>query len=311
MDWIEPMEPLLRPDVITGSQWIHQIKWDGIRGLCLVEGGRLKVFTRNGRERTDFYPELQCLAGQFRAQSAWLDGEIVVLDRNGKPSFHHVLSRERRVRVPSSGNLQAGPALYMVFDIMSLDGKDLRNLPLGQRKEILGERLKPSENIWLTHDYSDGNALLDLMRQKGWEGIVSKREDSPYIGGKKHRYWYKTKLQRKLLAVVCGLSIKGSVPSSLILGIKPDNEWIYIGKASLGLTQEHFRILNENIAFLAAQTPPFPIPGNIRNAIWFKPVLTCWVSFLEWTETGSLRHPKIIGFSTLSPDQADGTEYTK
>ena len=310
MEWIDPMEPILRPDVITGNQWIHQVKWDGIRGLCRVENGKLRIFTRNKRDRTDFYPELDEITEKLQAKSAWLDGEIVVFDQNQKPSFYHVLTRER-VGDPSRVSLYSkqSPARYIVFDIMSLDGKDLRSHPLRQRKAILEEKLAPGQNVAVTHDFSDGDALLNLMKQKGWEGIVSKRADSPYIGGKKHKDWYKTKLHKKLISAVCGLSMKGGVPVSLLLGIKPHGEWLYIGKASLGLTREHFRLLQENMEFLISESPPFPVTSGAGDMVWFKPILTCWVSFLEWTNDGSLRHPKILAFSKSSPDEADGTEY--
>ncbi|HPU45578.1 MAG TPA: non-homologous end-joining DNA ligase [Thermoclostridium sp.] len=312
MEWIEPMEPILRPDAVSGHQWVHQVKWDGVRILCQVEDGKLRLFTRNRRERTGFYPELEEVAWLLQAKSAWLDGEMVVFDKNQKPSFYHALVRERLgdpARVPLY--LRQNPARYIVFDIMALDGKDLRDHPLRQRKAILEERLAPGRNVAVTQDFPDGEALLALMVQKGWEGIVSKQAESPYVGGKRHRYWYKTKLQRKLLSVVCGLSMKGGVPASLLLGIRPGNEWVYIGKASLGLTQEHFRLLKENMGFLAAETPPFPMAAGAKDIVWFRPVLTCWVSFLEWTNDGSLRHPRILGFSTSSPDEADGTEYVE
>lgn len=311
MEWIEPMEPILRPDVATGCQWIHQVKWDGIRGLCRIENRKLRIFTRNKRERTGFYPELDELPGLLQAKSAWLDGEIVVFGQTQKPCFYHVLIRER-LGDPSRISLYSArsPARYIVFDIMNLDGKDLRAHPLRQRKAILEERLAPGRNVVVTDDFTDGEALLDLMKQKGWEGIVSKRADSPYTGGKRHRDWYKTKLRRKLLAAVCGLSMKGSAPASLLLGIRPGRDWLFIGKASSGLTQEHFRLLQENMGFLASEIPPFPAKtAGLENIIWFRPILTCWVGFQEWTIDGSLRHPKILGFSTSSPDEADGTEY--
>ena len=150
-----------------------------------MENGKLRIFTRNKRDRTDFYPELDEITEKLQAKSAWLDGEIVVFDQNQKPSFYHVLTRER-VGDPSRASLYSkqSPARYIVFDIMSLDGKDLRAHPLRQRKAILEEKLAPGRNVAVTHDFSDGDALLNLMKQKGWEGIVSKRADSPYIGGK-------------------------------------------------------------------------------------------------------------------------------
>lgn len=312
MEWIEPMEPILRPDAASGHQWVHQVKWDGIRILCRVENGKYRIFTRNRRDRTEFYPELEEITGLLGVKSAWLDGEIVVFDQNQKPSFYHALVRERLKNPERACHYsRRNPARYIVFDIMNLDGKDLRPLPLRQRKAILEERLAPGRNVAVTQDFSDGDALLAIMKQKGWEGIVSKQANSPYTGGKRHRYWYKTKLQRRILSVVCGIFMKGGIPASLILGIRPKEEWVCIGRASLGLTQDHFRLLMENMGFLAADSPPFPSVAATKDILWFRPILTCWVSFLEWTNDGSLRHPRILGFSTSSPDEADGTEYVE
>lgn len=310
MEWIEPMEPTLRPDVPFGAEWIHQIKWDGVRGLCQVEDGAIRIFMKSGRERTDFYPELMEVPALLRARSAYLDGEIVVFDDTGRPSFGLAQARER-IADPSRVSLYARkkPARYIVFDIIMLDGKDLTSHPLRQRYALLKERLSPGNNTVITDDFSDGDALLDLMREKNMEGIVSKRASSLYKGGKNHRDWFKIKLSKKLLAAVCGLSMKDGFPNSLILGINRDGKWLCIGKASLGLTQEHMRLLKERMPLFELPDSPFhPAPPGMKNAVWLNPVLTCWVSFLERANDGGLRHPKIVGFSSSSPDEADGTE---
>lgn len=313
MDWIEPMEPILRPDVVQGTEWIHQVKWDGVRGLCKVENGLIRVFTKSGRERTGFYPELDEVPKLLKAKSAYLDGEIVIFDESERPSFYLMLTRERlgdRLKIPFY--TRNNPARYIVFDLLMLDGKDLTKLPLRQRRALLKERLSPGTNIVTTDDFSDGDALLDMMKRKGWEGIVSKRASSQYTGGKNHHDWYKTKLLKKILAVVCGLSMKDSRPNSLILGIRRGEEWVYIGKASIGLSQDHFSLLSEMISEMEILESPFSMkPVDVKDAVWFKPILTCWVSFLEWTNDGGLRHPKIAGFSEMSSIEANGQEFTE
>lgn len=313
MDWIEPMEPILRPDVVQGAEWIHQVKWDGVRGLCRVEDASIRVFTKSGRERTGFYPELDELPMLMKAKSAYLDGEIVIFDESERPSFHLMQARERLGDLSKVAfYMRNHPARYIVFDIMMLDGKDLTMLPLRQRRAVLNERLSPGQNTVTTDDFSDGDALLALMKKKNWEGIVSKRATSPYSGGKNHRDWYKTKLLKKILAVVCGLSMKDDRPNSLILGISHNEDWSYIGKVSLGLTEKHFQLLWEKVPVMEAQKSPFTTkPADVRDVIWFKPILTCWVCFLEWTNDGSLRHPKIIGFSDASPSEANGKEFAE
>lgn len=313
MDWIEPMEPILIPEVKTDEGWAHQVKWDGIRGLCYVSGGRQRIFTKRGRERTGYYPELSELPKLLGNKDAILDGEIIIPDETGKPSFYLSLIRERvsdQSRVPFYAKRY--PVMYVIFDMMFYDGKSLAGLPLKERSILLREKLKPSSNIVATDDFTDGKALFQLMKQKNWEGIVSKRLQSSYVPGKKHRDWYKTKLYKKLLAVVCGTGMKEGAPNSLVLGVDRGNGMEYIGKASVGLTQEHFRIISANTAQLRQEERPFgEYNPEFKNVLWLLPVLTCWVSFLEWTNDGSLRHPKILGFSTLKPEEANGREYAE
>lgn len=311
VDWIQPMEPISQPYVILSDDFIHQIKWDGIRGLSYIEKGSIRVFTKSGRERTGFYPELDEIPSLLKAKQAVLDGEIISLNDSGKPFFQLVQVRER-VNDSSKVSYYAKkyPARYIVFDILMYDGKNLTHLPLKDRKAILSDVLRQSQNIAITDDFLNGEALFALMKEKSWEGIVSKRISSPYTGGKNHAHWYKTKMLKKLLAIVCGLSMKDNHPNSLILGIYQNQGFVYIGNASIGLTQEHFRLLKESIPLLETNKSTFNrnIPG-LKTVIWLKPLLTCWVGFLEWTNDGSLRHPKILGFSSCKPEEANGMEF--
>ena len=203
---MEPMEPVLVDAVVTGDDWVHQVKWDGIRGLCHVERDRIRLFTRSGRERIDWYPEIAPIGRMLDCREAVLDGELIVLDEAGKPSFYHVMSRERVKRKERLVQYKEKyPVQYMIFDILYKDGHDLRTSPLSNRKEILEKALHGNGMIQVVADYHDGEALFSAMKEKGMEGIVSKRLSSLYIGGKKHREWFKTKIKKRLLCVVCGV----------------------------------------------------------------------------------------------------------
>lgn len=310
MEWFEPMEPISRPDVINDAGWIHQVKWDGIRGLCYITGRNLSIFTKSGRERTKYYPELSVLPGLLNCTDAVIDGEMIVLDEDTKPSFYLSLSRER---VKDERQIEAAskkyPVTYVAFDILSRQGKTLTSVPLAQRRLILKETLGPDGNIAITDDFKDGAALFDLMKKKGWEGIVSKRLSSFYLKGKNHNDWYKTKLSRKMLAIVCGVMFKQEHPNSLLLGIMREDGIKYIGRASIGLTQENLKMLGK-AAVLQSGKKPFEINlSEFKNAKWLEHFITCWVSFLEWTNDGGLRHPRIIGFSGATPSEADGKEF--
>lgn len=319
MEWIVPMEPILVPQIPEGDEFIHQVKWDGIRGLCYIEDGKVRVFTRKGRERTGFYPELNVLSSLVNAKSACLDGEIIILSEEMRPSFQLSLIRER-VSAPGRINYYAKkyPVQYIVFDLLSLNGRLITEKPLKERSALLREHLRTGGSIAITDDFSSGTDLFSLMKEKQWEGVVSKDINSPYLPGKNHHAWFKTKLSRRILAIVAGLTTRDGDPNSLILAIWGHEGLTYIGRASVGLTQEHLMLLKKYIPQLKSEKSPFSADNSLnsgklfrelKDAIWFIPQLTVWVSFLEWTSDGGLRHPKILGFTSLPPEDATGKEF--
>ncbi len=310
MGWIPPMEPILTDRLIEGDAFTHQIKWDGIRGLVYLQQGETRIFTKSGRERTAYYPEINQIAACFNGEQAVLDGELVVLGEDSRPAFERSLIRER------VGNLERvayyvreHPVVYILFDILSLNGCKLTHLPLIERKRILNDHIHPIENIAVTDDYPQASELWQLMRQKNWEGIVSKRKDSPYIPGKKHDFWYKRKIQKRVLAVVCGIQWRDAFPNALILGVYKQKKLRYIGKASIGLTQKDLLVLKEHTQQLIVLKNPFPENIFMERITWLEPRLTCWAGFMEWTTDKVMRHPKILGFSSQSPHEVDGKEW--
>lgn len=311
METIQVMEPVLAKDILTGNEWIHQVKWDGIRGITYIEDSGYKVLTKSGRNRTDFYPELRDTITLLNGRQAVLDGEIVVFDSENKPSFQRVLTREclkTKSNLPTY--LQKYPVNYIIFDILFLNGQDLRNLTLEERSKILHANMGKSARIALTDSFPDGAQLFNLMRQKNYEGIVSKNKFSKYLAGKKHNQWYKTKILKKTLAVIGGLSWRAEMPNSLLLGIYENNSLVYIGNASLGLTQNDLRLLKDYSSSHSQPKSPFTDLSKAKDTTWLPPVLTCWVSYLEWTDSKSLRHPKILGFSKETAQNAIGKEFS-
>lgn len=308
--WIEPMEPISTKERVCGPNWIHQVKWDGIRGLTYLQGDSIRIFTKKGRERSAYYPEITLELGMaLRAADAVLDGELVVLDGDGRPSFQRVLTRER-VRGSDRIRHYTGrfPALYILFDCMRLNGRDLTQQPQKVRREQLKAALRPSTVIALTDDYEDGDALWQLMVRKGWEGMVSKSVMSPYLPGKQHKLWLKQKLERQILGAVFGIGWRGDQPNGLVLGVFQEGIPRYIGKASLGLTQQDFKMLKAYAVKHDRSENPFVGLRFTERVTWVPPAVTCWTSFLEWTQEGVMRHPKILGFSSAPPEAADGRE---
>ncbi len=313
MDLIQPMEPILSNNIIDSKEWIHQIKWDGIRGLSYVQGDSIRIFTKKGNERTSFYPELSEVISLFKGSQCIIDGEIVIFDEDGRPSFSNVLMREK---VRSKKNIKyyvkKYPVKYIIFDIIYFNGKDLRNTPLGERKKVLVDNFNRSSNITITDDFSDGESLFELMKAKNFEGIVSKNINSNYYPLKKHNDWFKVKIIKKMLVVVGGIKYSNKILKSLLIGIYIDDNLEYIGSVSSGLKGNNFKIFNDYDSYLSSNKSPFYNYNAMdENINWFVPKITCWVSFLEWTNKGSLRHPTIIGFSNMNPSMANGKEYAK
>ncbi len=309
MKWIQPMEPILKQQLTVGKDWIHQIKWDGIRGISYVEQGKLRLFTKKGNERSSFYPEMKNILQLLDKEQAVLDGELIVLDDGGKPTFERILARERvRSLEKLDYHQRRNPVKYIVFDLLSLNGKDLTKEPLMSRMELLQAHLKQNQSIAITDDFQNGEILFSLMKQKGWEGIVSKKIDSYYFPGKHHQEWYKKKIRRKILTVISGVHWKNNLPNSLLLSVYKQGKYYYIGKAAVGLKQSDFQLLKSYIGDLEQEYSPFNNEIKIKEVTWLIPMLTCWVEFLEWTSDKLLRHPKIIGFSSLPVEEANGKE---
>lgn len=283
------MEPVRIHNVVQEDGFIHQIKWDGIRGVVHINIENVRIVTRKGNDCTVAYPELAVLHHQIDAHQAVLDGEMVVFD-SGKPSFYEALRRNRTQNIVSARRLATQyPTKYIVFDILFLNGEDVRMLPLSERQQLLRQHFKDSALAAVTDNFQDGDALFALMKQQNMEGIVSKRLSSAYTAGKKHGDWYKTKTAKKMLCVVTGIHTKNDKPASLALSVYRDGEFVRVGSVSSGLTQGDLNLLNKAIQ-----------QGNIS--------LTCWVRFTEWTHHATMRNPVLLGFSDLPLEQANGQE---
>jgi len=301
MDWFEPMEPILTDSVMQGEQWIHQVKWDGIRGLCYKDGNNIRLYTKSGRERSQWYPEVTGEISGLKCEQVVLDGELTVLDDSGKPSFHDIMSRDRVKRQDRLKQYMVKyPVHYMVFDILYKNGKDLRNLPLCERRGILLDTLKNDGSVHVVSDYEDGKALFLAMKEKDMEGIVSKKADSLYIGGKKHRLWFKTKITKQLVAAVCGLKIKDNEVKSLVIAEYQNHGLVTVGSVSSGLSDKDRATLMQALPQLIDDTTASKTDTD--DVVWIKPVLNVIVSFMEREQNGSLRHPVLVGFTNEKPN---------
>ena len=295
---IRCMEPVSLNHVIQESGFIHQIKWDGVRGVAVLNGKGVAVFGKSGRECTSQYPELAVLPRQTDASQAVIDGEIVAF-ADGKPSFYHVLKRSRSF---GGRNASLWPVRYIAFDLLELNGRDLRGHPLHDRQLRLRAHFSASPVAALADDFSDGDALFALMKRENMEGIVSKRLASVYTPGKNHRDWFKTKTARKMLCAVTGLRMRHGQPASLELAVCRDGVLTSVGHAGSGLSDEARRRLMD-----VASNESIRSGGDV---IRFMPSITCWVRFAEWTADGTMRHPVLLGFSDRPVAEATGEEHS-
>jgi len=286
--------------------WLYQVKWDGVRNLTLVEGGRVRHWSRRLRERTGLFPEFDGLARAVTRRRLVLDGEIVVL-RDGRPSFAAVLERDLAASPPAHGL----PATLMLFDLLEVDGEELYSRPLQERLALLAEVVPPSEAWQVVASFPgrDGPALFEAAVSQGLEGVVAKRLGSRYAPGTRSRDWLKVKRRSEMLAVVVGYTNPAGRPGGLLLGAYHEGRLRYIGRVGSGLS-------GADLAAIRSHLPPAPCPfervpglrdrfgGDPGPVVWVEPRLTVRVAFTEWTEEQRLRDPVVVGFSTEPPEAA-------
>ena len=293
--FVSPQLATLEEKPPSGDGWFHELKLDGYRLLCHVDRAQVKFWTRNQKDWTAKFPALGKAVKALRLKSAILDGEVVALDASGRSSFQKL---QQQINKHSA----AGLVLHL-FDVIYLDGFDLRRCPLRERKQVLAELFEqvPDTSPLRYSDHIEGNGAPFLKEacKFGLEGIVSKLADSPYESTRS-RSWLKIKCLRRQEFVIAGytLSDKGIPFSSLILGVYEKGQLIYAGRAGTGFSNQMRVELKKMIDKLARKTRPFaviPSDPGLRRAVWAEPALVGEVAFTEWTDEGIIRHPSFQG----------------
>ncbi len=301
---IVPFEPVVTESVPIGDNWVAQVKWDGTRILTYHDGDNTKLYNRKLNERTKQYPELLHASTYLEADSFILDGEVIAL-KNGKPSFYDVMKRDRLKNIERNGGMMDRvPITYMVFDILYLNDNWVTDKPLAERMELLKALVKPNEHVQLVESFSDKEGLLQACLSNDLEGVVFKDLTSSYTLGAKDKRWLKRKKQHDLIAVIGGVTYKNGVANSLHLGLyDQETNLIYIGSVGNGkLTNKDWVELTKILVTLQMENCPFTNINDGKSAmVWLKPILTVKVSFLEWIEDQTLRHPIIEAFVTADP----------
>ncbi|HEY7077512.1 MAG TPA: non-homologous end-joining DNA ligase [Solirubrobacteraceae bacterium] len=308
---IEPM--LARTGTLPeGDDWGFEVKWDGVRAIAYVAGGRIRLASRRGNDITPRYPELRELGRALGTGEAVLDGEVVAFDENGRPSFQRL---QRRMHLTSESQVrrlaQSDPVVYVIFDLLFHDGHSLMELPYEERRERLRD-LGLDGRTWQTpaHHVGDGAALLEASRAQGLEGIVAKRLDCPYIPGRRSPGWVKVKNFRRLEAVIGGWlpgeGNRGGRIGALLVGMYEDAELKYAGRVGTGFTEAELKRLGALLEPLARPTSPFEGRQPPKESRFVEPELVCSVDYGEWTQARTLRHPSYKGLRD-DVDPADVT----
>ena len=286
-----------------GDAWIHEVKWDGVRALCFIEDNQLRIFSRSGKRCDQQYPELSVLPRHVKASQAILDGEIAVLDDKGRSSFSLIQPRISVADANAVAHLsRSTPVNLFLFDLLYLDGYDLRGVPLEERKRLLSEVVTPSERIHVSDFFTvDGAAMLDAARANGLEGIVAKARGSKYEG-RRSRDWIKVKVVTSDDFVIGGFTHgERDYFSSLVLGLYDGQKLTHAGQVGTGFNEKSLKEIYSKIEPLITKKSPFTgTVKALRDVTWIEPELVAEIKYLEMTPDGLLRAPVFVG---LRPDK--------
>jgi bifunctional non-homologous end joining protein LigD len=288
-DRAELMKAVLERQSFSDPAWLFERKLDGIRCLAVREHDEVRMLSRNDLDLGGRYPEVRdAVAAQTHRRFA-VDGEVVAFD--GQQTSFARLAQRAHTPVP---------VFFYIFDLLWVDGHDVRALSLRTRKRLLRAALAFHDPLrWTAHRNRDGEAMFSEACRKGWEGVIAKRADSPYRATRS-RDWLKVKCEAGQELVIGGFTApKGSRTDfgALLLGYFRDGELQYAGKVGTGFDQELLGSLGHRLGELRRDTAPFADPSAIRErgVTWVAPELVAQIGFTEWTSAGRLRHPRFLG----------------
>ena len=280
-----------------GDDWLLERKFDGERCVARKNGGEVRLESRAANDLTGTYPEVRAgVAGQ-PDRSLVLDGEVVAFD--GEQTSFSRLQRRLGVTNPSAERVTAYPVVFCVFDLLELDGDDLRDRPLLERRERLTAAIRPDAALRVSEAWRDESQRRFAQAcQAGWEGLIAKRAQAPYVSGRS-RDWLKLKCVWEQEFVIGGYTDPAGARTdfgALLVGYYEDGQLKYAGKVGTGYTAATLRDLGSRLRKLETSESPFvdarPIP---RGTHWIRPELVAQIGFAEWTNDGRLRQPRFLG----------------
>ncbi|WP_280715779.1 non-homologous end-joining DNA ligase [Kitasatospora sp. MAP5-34] len=282
-----------------GAGWILERKLDGIRALAHRDGDLVRLLSRNGKDLSAAYPELVEALARQPVRRFVVDGEIVAL-HHGVTSFER-LQRRMQLREPARARATGVEVTYYLFDLLHLEGYDATGLPLRFRKQLLRRAIRYGGPLRFTvHRNAEGTAPLADACARGWEGLIAKRADAPYVQ-RRSPDWLKLKCSASQELVIGGWTDPAGSRigfGALLMGHFEDGRLRYAGKVGTGFDAATLRALGAALEQLAQPASPFADPVAERGAHWVAPRLIAQVGFSGWTREGRLRHPRFLGLRT-------------
>jgi bifunctional non-homologous end joining protein LigD len=288
---IRPMLATLSKDVVTGSEWVFEEKYDGIRAIAERRSERVRLWSRTGQDLTAGFAAVADAIRALPDDDLTLDGELVMFDRAGVSRFQLLQRRGVDPRLRS---------VYVVFDCLRSRGRDLVRAPLEQRRErvlaLVPRRagaLMPSRRL-----RGDGARALATARARGWEGIIAKLRSAPYEPGIRSKAWRKVKVRGESEFVIGGYTAPSGARThlgALLVGLYDSSKLRFVGKVGTGYTQETLRELGAKLRRLRTEATPFEPAPRMRDVTWTRPELVAQIAYAEWTADGKLRQPAFLG----------------
>jgi bifunctional non-homologous end joining protein LigD len=311
-DFVPPMLATPVDGAFSSPDWLFEVKWDGYRVEAVVRGGRARIWTRNRKDAATYFPDLAGPAPWIRAADAIVDGEMVALDTQGRPSFGLLQERTglRGLEVatgrrrPETERLSpeeraAIPLVYWVFDLLHVDGRSLLGVPLVERKQLLQRLLRPHPMVrFAAHVEADGEEFLEAAREQELEGIIAKRRTSVYEPGRRSSAWLKIKLRREQELVVAGwLEGEGSYKDlgSLVVAVNQDGHLRHAGQVGSGINTRMRRELLATLRKIERSSSVLEPTPRLPRVHWVEPRVVIRAEFAEWTRDGLVRQAAFKG----------------